>query len=331
MKTFVTGASGHVGANLVRALLDRGIEVKALVRPGVESVALDGLDLERAEGDLRDPESLARALAGCDRMYHVAAFVSLRAGDQREIFQTNVIGTKNVLEAAERAGVERSVFCSSFGAVGCNPSGGPSDESHTVDPSETHLDYELSKAIAEIEVLRAVARGMDVVIVNPCGIVGPHDYRPSSVGKTILDFGNGRMPAYVPGRFEFVAVRDVVAGHFLAMEKGRRGERYILSGGQLTLDEILDHLHVVTGARRPRLRLPVGLMLPIAAVSNVVMRNFFPDVPPRFTPGTIRLLQSGKHADISKARRELGFQPTSVLDAFTESVAWFRERGQLPS
>ena len=176
-----------------------------------------------------------------------------------------------------------------------------------------------------------MTRGMDVVIVNPCGVVGPHDYRPSSVGKTILDFANGRMPAYVPGRFEFVAVRDVVAGHLAAMEKGRRGERYILSGGQHTLDQILDHLHEITG-RAPAAAQAAGrLDAPIAAVSNVVMRHFFPEVPPRFTPGTIRLLQSGKHADISKARRELGFQPTSVLDAFTESVAWFRQRGQLPS
>lgn len=329
MKTFLTGGTGHVGANLVRALLERGVEVKALVRPDHPTEALDGLDLERVEGDLRDPASLARALKGCDRMYHVAAFVSLRAGNQREVFETNVLGTKNVLEAAERAGVERSVFCSSFGAVGHNPSGGPSDETHTVNPFDVQLDYELSKAIAEIEVLRAVARGMDVVIVNPCGVVGPHDYKPSSVGKTILDFARGRMPAYVPGRFEFVAVRDVVAGHLLAMEKGRRGERYILSGGAFTLDQILDHLHEVTGAKRPRLRLPVGLMLPIAAVSNVVMRNFFPEVPPRFTPGTIRLLQSGKHADTSKARHELGLTPTSVLDAFTDSVAWFRARGSL--
>ena len=328
MKTFVTGASGHVGANLVRALLQRGEHVVALVRPGSDTEALSGLELERREGDLRDPASLARAVDGCERAYHVAAYVSLRAGDKKEIFDTNVIGTRNLLAAAERAGVGRVVYCSSFGAVGQNPDGA-SDETWTVNPFDTHLDYELSKAMSELEVHRAVVRGLDVVTVNPCGVVGPHDYKPSSVGKTILDFAHGKMPAYVAGQFDFVAVRDVVAGHLLAMDKGKRGERYILSGGVHTLDQILDHLHAVTGAPRPRWKVPPSLMVPIAHVSQAVMRAFFPSVPPRFTPGTIKLLNCGKHADGGKARRELGLEPSSVLEAFTEAVEWFRARGQI--
>jgi len=328
-KTVVTGASGHVGANLVRELLCRGVAVKTLVRGRSDNSAIDGLDLERVEGDLRDPASLERALAGCDRLYHVAAFVSLRKGDQQQVFDVNVTGTKNVLAAAERAGVARTVFCSSFGAVGHNPTGGPSDESFTVNPFETHLDYELSKAMAEIEVHRAVHRGMHVVIVNPCGIVGAHDYKPSSVGQTILDFANRRMPAYVPGQFEFVAVKDVVAGHLLAMERGRAGERYILSGGQYTLDRILEHLSGLCGVPKPKLRIPVGVMLPLAHVSSLVMRTFAPARPPRFTPGTIKILNGGKHADITKARTELGFAPTPVLDAFTEAYEWFKARGQI--
>ena len=275
--------------------------------------------------------SLEAGLAGCDRLYHVAAYVSLRRGDQQQVFDVNVTGTKNILAAAERAGVERTVFCSSFGAVGHNPTGGPSDESHTVNPFETHLDYELSKAIAELEVHRAVHRGMDVRIVNPCGIVGAHDYKPSSVGQTILDFANRKMPAYVPGQFEFVAVKDVVAGHLLAMDKGRPGERYILSGGQYTLDQILDHLSALCGVKKPKLRIPVGVMLPMAYVSSFWLRTFAPARPPRFTPGTIRLLNGGKHADIAKARRELGFAPTPVLDAFTEAYEWFKSRGQIKS
>jgi hopanoid-associated sugar epimerase len=329
-KTFVTGGSGHVGANLVRALLARGEAVRALVRPQSNNRALDGLDVERVEGDLRDAASIDRAVDGCDRVYHVAAFVSLRRGAQQEVFDANITGTRHVLAAADRAGVAKTVFCSSFGAVGHNPSGGPSDETFTVNPFETHLDYELSKAMAELEVHRAVHRGQDVTIVNPCGIVGPHDYKPSSVGQTILDFANRRMPAYVPGQFEFVAVRDVVAGHLLAMDRGRPGERYILSGGQFTLDQILDHLSALCGVKKPRLRIPVPVMLPIAHLTSALMRTFAPDKPPRFTPGTIRILNGGKHADITKARRELGFVPTSVMDAFTEAYAWFRERGQVP-
>lgn len=328
-KTFVTGASGHVGANLVRELIGRGVAVKALVRG--DCAGIEGLDLERVEGDLRDPTSLERALAGCDRVYHVAAYVSLRRGDQQQVFDVNVTGTKNVLAAAERAGVERTVFCSSFGAVGHNPTGGASDETFTVNPFETHLDYELSKAMAELEVHRAVHRGLDVRIVNPCGIVGPHDYKPSSVGQTILDFANRKMPAYVQGQFEFVAVKDVVAGHLQAMERGRPGERYILSGGQFTLDQILDHLSTLCGVKKPKLRIPVGLMLPMAYVSNFFLSTFAPERPPRFTPGTIKILNGGKHADISKARRELGFEPTPVLDAFTEAYEWFKSRGQVPA
>ncbi len=327
MKTLVTGGSGHVGANLVRELLARGVEVKAMYRPGSNNRALDGLDLERVEADLRDPPSLDRAVSGCDRIYHVAAFISLRTGARQELYDTNIVGTRNLLLAAERAGVRRTVFCSSLGAVGINPSGGPSDETHTINPYDVHLDYELSKAIAEIEVHRAVARGLDVVIVNPSGVVGPHDYKPSSVGRTLLDFVRGRLFAYLPGGFEFVAVRDVVAGHLLAMEKGKRGERYILSGERLTLDDVFDHLHALTGLKRPRLRLPLPLMTPVAHASTFFMKRFFPDVPPRFTPGTIRLLTCGKYATTEKAQKELGYRPTPVREAFTEHLAWFEAQG----
>jgi nucleoside-diphosphate-sugar epimerase len=328
-KIFVTGATGHVGANLVRELLRRGESVRALVRRRQsEDPALSGLELEQVEGDLRDVDSLARGMAGCDRVYHVAAYVSLRAGAQKEIYEVNIVGTRNLLRAAEQVGIRRTVFCSSFGAVGRVP-GGISDETVTVNPFDTHLDYELSKALGEIEVHRAVHRGLDVVIVNPCGVVGPYDFKPSSVGKTILDYAQRRMPAYVPGAFDFVTTRDTVAGHLLAMEKGKTGERYILSSGYHTLDEILDHLQTITGIPKPKLRLPPGMMLPIAHVSSFVMRSFFPAVPPRFTPGTIKLLQSGKRADATKVKRELGLETTSVFDALTESYEWFRENGWL--
>ncbi len=327
-KTFVTGGTGHVGANLIRELLSRGIAVKALYRPGSNNQGLDGLDVEKVEGDLRDPASLEKALVGCDRMYHVAAFVSLRTGDREALFDVNVNGAKNLFNAAQKAGVERTVYCSSFGAIGVNPNG-PSDETFTVNPYDVHLDYELSKAVSELEVHRAIARGMDIVIVNPSGVVGPHDYKPSSVGRTILDFAAGRMRAYLPGGFEFVAVRDVIAGHLLAMEKGKTGERYILSSGHHTLEEILKHLQSQIGAPMPRFKLPLPLMTPVAYASSFIMKRFFPDVPPRFTPGTIKLLSSSKSATTAKAQRELGFKPTSIFDAYNEQIAWFEQRGQL--
>ncbi len=291
--------------------------------------ALAGLPVEQFAGDLLDPDAVTRGVAGCDRVYHLAAYVSLRPGDKQQIFDVNVLGTKHVLDASEQAGVARVVCCSSFGAVGRNPTGGPSDESFSVNPFDTHLDYELSKAISELEVHRAVAHGLDAVIVNPSGVVGPHDYKPSALGKTIIDFARRRIPAYVRGAFEFVAVRDVVRGHLLAMEKGQTGHRYILSGEHHTLDEILLELERITGARRPRLRIPPRVMLPIAHVSSAFMASFFPTAPPRFTPGTIKILNGGKRADISKARSELGFAPTSVFAAFQEQYDWFRARGVL--
>jgi nucleoside-diphosphate-sugar epimerase len=218
------------------------------------------------------------------------------------------------------------VVCSSFGAVGLNPDGA-SDETHTVNPFDELLDYEMSKAVMEVEVQRAVGRGQDVVIVNPCGVVGPNDYRPSSLGQTIVDFANRRLPAYMPGCFELVAVRDVVQGHLLAMDKGRRGERYILGAELRTLDSVLDTLAAIVGRPKPRVRIPPRVMLPLSYVTNFLSTTFAPDRALRYTPGTIRLLHSGKRADWSKAKRELGYQPTSVDAALAEALECFVRRG----
>jgi hopanoid-associated sugar epimerase len=324
----LTGATGHIGANLVRALLARGKRVRVLLRRGSDDAAVAGLDVERAYGDLRDRRSLEAALEGCEQLYHLAACISIRHLDRQELFEVNVLGTRRLLQAARRAGVRRTVHCSSFGAVGLNPHGA-SDEEWTLNPYEPVMDYELSKAFAEHEALRAVQQGSDVVLVNPSGVVGPWDVRPSLLGQTILDVARGRLKAYVPGAFDFVPVQDVVLGHLLAMERGRTGERYLLTGEVVTLDQILDWLVELTGAPRPRLRIPPGLALCLAAAQARVQRRLFPQSQPRFTPASIRLLNSGKHGDNGKARRELGFRPTPVRDAFREAVAWFVENGWL--
>ncbi len=327
-KTFITGATGHVGANLVRALVARGEDVRALVRRRADP-ALVGVELEQFEGALDDPGSMARGLAGCDRVYHLAAFVSLRPGARKEIFEVNVLGTKAVCEAALRSGVERLVFCSTLGTVGPAPGGGPSDETSSVNPFDIPLAYDLSKAIAELEVHRAIANGLDAIIVNPSGVVGPHDYKPSSLGRAIIDFATRRMPAYIPGAFEFVAMRDVVEGHLRAMDRGKSGQRYILSSAHHTLDEILGELESLSGVSRPRLRLPPSVMMPVAHLSSAFMGSFFPGTTPRFTPGTIRLLSSGMRASTRKAERDLGYTPTSVFAALREQYEWFRSRGAL--
>ena len=222
MAILVTGASGHLGANLVRRLLDEGARVRALARRDSDNGALDGLDVEPVWCDLRDLDATRAAVRGCRRIYHCAAKVSTGEGQVREIYESNVLGARHLLRAALESGVERVVVTGSFSAVGHVP-GRPSDESDAVNPFERMLPYQRSKIAVEHACLSAVAQGLDVVIATSCAIVGPHDYKPSPMGRVLLDFAHGRLRADIPGGFEFVAARDIVEGHRLAMDKGRTG------------------------------------------------------------------------------------------------------------
>lgn len=328
MTTLVTGATGHLGANLVRALLARGEKVRAFVRKQSDVSALEGLDVERAYGDLRDRCSIRAALDGAERLYHTAAFVSIRDGDRQELFDVNVIGTRMLMQEARRAGVRRVVHTSSFGAVGINP-GGASNERWTVSPFELGTDYERTKAVSEYDVLLEAVRGLDVTIVNPAAIVGPWDFRPSLIGRTILDFAQGRMKAFVPGAFDFVPMRDVVAAELLAMEQGVRGERYLVTGEYRGIGEILQWLEELTGKPRPKFAVPPRFMQYLALLKDPLERRFFPHKAPRFNYHSIRLLNSGKRGDSSRSRRELGLTPTPTRVAFADAVEWFRARGMI--
>ena len=328
MKILVTGATGHLGNNLVRALVKKGSDVRVLVREDRSYHQLEGLAVEHVVGDVRDSNSLASAVEGCSQVYHLAAFVSIRSGDRDELYDINVLGTRKVMQACRKAGVDRVVHCSSFGAVGINPNG-PSTEEWTVSPYEATTDYEISKAFAELEVYREVARGLNAVIVCPSGIVGPFDFGPSLLGKTILDFARGKMRAYVNGGFDFVAMKDVVQGHILAMEKGVNGERYLLSGERLTIGDTLDILQELTGVKKPRLVIPATLLQNVSIVKDWIERKFFPKAIPRFNYHSIRLLRSGKYGSNTKAVRELGLNPSPVNEAYRESVEWFRQHGDL--
>ena len=321
--TLVTGATGHLGANLVRRLVEEGERVRVLLRPSSDARAVDGIDVERAIGDIRDPASLATAVSGCSRVYHCAAKISIVAGGEREIYETNVLGTRNVLAAAARAGVSRVVVTGSFSAVGHHP-GRPSDERDPFDPFARALPYERSKAAVEHECLKAVADGQEVVIAISCAIIGPNDFKPSRMGRVIRDFARGRMRAYTPGGFEFVAARDIVQGHLLAMERGRSGQRYILSTEFVTVDTLMAWLEEITGKPRPRLRLPPPAMAAIASVVSPVLSVLAPNRPQRLTPGAIHLLRMGRRADCSKAKQELGYSPTSVKEAVREAHEWFQ-------
>lgn len=332
--TLVTGAAGHVGANLVHTLVARGERVRVLLRAGDNNEAVEGLEVERFYGDLRAPESLAPAIDGARRIYHVASMVSTIDGDadhKRTIYETNVVGTRNLLRLARESGVERTIVTGSFSAVGydLDQTDRPADETMGFYPYHRAMPYERSKVLQEHEVLKACAEGQDALIVTSCAVIGGHDYLPSRMGQTLARFANGELNAYVPGGFEFVAARDIVAGHTLAMEKGRAGQKYIIATQFLTLDDIFDVWEELTGQRRPPLRLPTNVMLPIAEATSFFMTRFRPKAPQLLTPGAIRRLKLCRHADTSKAKTELGFTPTSVEEAFAEAYAFHWQRGAI--
>lgn len=324
-RVFVTGGSGHVGANLIRALVARGDRVRALVRPQSGREAFAGLDVELVTGDVLDPASLAELVRDCDAGYHAAALVQTVRGRERELYRTNVLGTRHVLEAARAANVGRVVVTSSLGAVG-QPEAGPCSEADAFNPFEDHLPYEESKAWMEHECLKAAVRGQDVVLVVSTAVLGPFDFKPSRMGRVVLDFANGKLGAYIPGGFEFVAASDLANGHVLAMERGRSGERYIVSTRFVTVDELMQILETITGRKRPR-RLPPGAMLVLAHISSFVLNRVAPERPQRFTPDAVRLLSLARRADIAKARTELGYTPGSIEQALREAHADFVARG----
>jgi nucleoside-diphosphate-sugar epimerase len=324
----VTGATGHLGANLVRRLLHEGERVRVLLQPNHDARAVEGLDVERALGDIRDRASVEAAMDGCTRVFHCAAKISITMGGEREIYETNVLGTRHVLAAAARTGIARTVVTGSFSAVGHHPDR-PSDERDPFDPFAKALPYERSKAAVEHECLKAAVEGQHVVIAISCAIVGPHDFQPSRMGRVVRDFANGRMPAYIPGGFEFVAARDIVDGHLRAMERGRSGQRYIFSTEFVTVDTLMQWLEEITGKPRPRLRLPPAVMAAIAGVASPLLTMLAPNRPQRLTPGAVHLLRMHRRADCSKAKQELGYEPTSVKDAVREAYEWFVAAGEI--
>ena len=335
-KILVTGVSGHLGANLVRRLLDDGHAVRVLLRRSSDNSAVAGLDVEPAYGDLRDADAIAAAVQGCRRIYHPAALVSTLYGDkrlQRAIYDTNVLGTRNILSAAQRHDVERVVVTGSFSAVGYdhNEPSRPSDETMPFYPFERMMPYECSKAFVEHECMKAVGRGLDVRIATSCAILGPHDYKPSRMGRALVDYANGKLRAYIEGGFEFVAARDIVNGHVLAMEKGEKGEKYIFATAYMTLPEIMSLWHDITGRAPPKLRLPAPLMGAVAEVMSPLLTRFAPNFPQRLTPGAVRILQLRRRADLTKAKTKLGYEPTTIRRACEEAYEFHARRGAIHS
>lgn len=335
-KTFVTGAAGHLGANLVRRLLEDGRDVRVLLREGSDNSAVEGLAVEKVYGDLRDAKKLTELMRGCQTAYHAAAMVSTVVATpelEREIFESNVLGTRNLLRSAMDHGYERVVVTGSFSAVGYDPKDPqrPGNEDDVFYPFDDVLPYSRTKVQVEHEVLKAAAEGLDCLVATSCAILGPHDYKPSRMGLTLIDYAHGRLAAYPPGGFDFVAAKDICEGHVLAMHRGRKGQKYIISTQFSTVDELMDIFEEVTGRRRPRLRIPGAVMQGIAGVSQVVLDTFAPNTPRRFTPAAIRILRAARRADTTKARVELGFEPGTIRKAIHEAYADFARRGLVPA
>ena len=310
---------------MARALARTGIEVRVLARPDSDLTNLKDLPVERVAGDLRDPASLRTALAGCRHLYHVAAHYALWAKHPSIFYDINVTGTRNLLEAARDVGVERTVYCSTIGAIGLPPGGGLGTEETPVSLEQMAGHYKRSKYLAEQEVHKLAKEGLPVVIVNPSAPVGEGDVKPTPTGQVIVDFMKGRMPAYIETGMNIIDVDDVAIGHLLAMEKGRQGERYILGSRNLLLREVFEILSNLTGLKAPALKLPRGAVLPLAYLNHWLAN--LTGIPPRIPLEGVKMAKYKMHYDCSKAIRELGLPQNPPEVALGKAVQWFKTHG----
>jgi dihydroflavonol-4-reductase len=326
--TLLTGATGFVGSAVARALAVRGHRLRLLVRPASDRRNLSGLDVELALGDLLNAASLARAVDGCRFVFHGAADYRFWVPDPEAMLRANVEGTLAVMRAAQQAGVERIVYCSSVAALGWTDDDTPADESTPTNEAAFIGTYKRSKFLAERVVMDLVRHdGLPAVVVNPAAPVGPRDIKPTPTGKMIRDAAAGRVPAYIDTGLNMVHVDDVAEGHALALEKGRIGERYVLGGENLLLKDILALVADVVGRRPPGIELPEGLVRPAAWLAEALAR--LTGISPIMTRDQIKMARHKMFYSSAKAMRELGYEPRPVRAAVEEAVAWFRANGML--
>jgi dihydroflavonol-4-reductase len=324
--TLITGASGFVGWHVARTLIDAGHRVRALARDPKRLRELP--EVEPVQGDLRDAESLARAVEGCGVVFHVAADYRLWTREPEEMYRSNVDGTRALLDAARKAGVERVVYTSTVGCIGVPAGGiehGVGDESLPVNLEEMAGPYKRSKFLAEQVALEFAADGFPVVIVNPTAPVGDHDFKPTPTGKIVVDFVRGKMPAYLDTGLNVVDVRDVAQGHLAALERGRSGERYILGSENLTLEQIFSQLAALAGRKPPRIRIPYAVAYAAGVVSTAVA-NITGKEPLAPLDG-VRMAKKKMWVRHDKAARELGYAPGPAAGALRRAVDWFVTHG----
>jgi len=322
MKTFVTGATGFIGASIVRELLRDGREVRVLVRQASSLGNLKGLDVEIWKGDLCDPAGLRRGLEGCDVLYHAAADYRLWTPDPDEMFRTNVGGTAAVLEAAMENNISRVVYTSSVGTLGNPGNGMPGTEDTKVSLADMVGPYKKSKFLAEREAERFVACGLPLVIVNPSTPVGSWDIKPTPTGKIIVDFLKRRMPAYLDTGLNLIAVEDCARGHILAEQKGQIGRKYILGNANLSLHDIFRMLQEITGIPAPKIRLPYTPVLVAAWLNERLSR--ISGREPLIALAGVQMAAHHMYFDSGRAIQELGLPQTPVVEALKRAVEWFR-------
>ena len=321
----VTGASGHLGANLVRSLLAKKWRVRALVHH--DKRALEGLDIEYVQGDVLDKESLTKAFTGADVVFHLAGRISVVTYDRKEVEAVNITGVQNVVDACLATGVKRLIHTSSFHAHKQEPLDQPMDESRSLLDEGYYPPYDHSKAKGEKIVRAAIEKGLDAIIINPSGMLGPNDFKPSHFGTTILSMAKGKTPALVDAGLSWVDIRDVADGMIKACEQAKPGAKYFLSGNWITLKDIAQQVAAITGVKPPRIVLPMWL-----AKTSAPAAMFFDRIRgrrPLFTPISMKELESNPDISHAKASKELGYQPRPIEQTIADTVAWFKTNGFL--
>jgi dihydroflavonol-4-reductase len=327
MRVLVTGATGFVGSHVARQLVEHGDSVKALVRRSSRIDNVSAIDCEPVYGDLQDAESLAQAVKGCQRIFHVAADYRLWSRDPQELYRSNVEGTLNLLKAAKSVDAEKVVYTSTVGVLGNPGDGTPGTEDTPVSLDDMVGHYKRSKYMAEEKAKRfSEAEGLPLVIVNPSTPVGENDIKPTPTGKIIVDFLNRKMPAYIQTGLNLVDVRDVAAGNLLAAEKGRSGERYVLGNQDITLKGILDILEEITGLPAPRFQIPYGVAYGAAQIDTLIFGTILRQEPHIPLEG-VKMARKYMYFDSNKAIRELGLPQSPIKDALRRAVDWFRANG----
>ena len=319
----VTGATGHIGNVLVRKLISQGLKVRVLTLPGDNLHPLEGLDIEKVEGDITDYSSLLPALDGITTVFHLAGIISIMPGQDKLLYNVNVRGTRNIVEACLEKKVERLVYTSSVHALNEPPQGTVIDETCSFNPQYSRGGYDRTKAQASLEVLEGVKNGLNAVIICPSGVIGPYDYNVSQMGQLILNYMNNEMKIYIDGAYDFVDVRDVAHGLMLACKNGESGETYILSGEKITVKDLMGLLEENTGIKAPSIKIPHWIARAAGKITPLYYRNR--KTRPLFTSYSAEVLVSNCYITNDKARKQLGYSPRPLKDTIRNSVEWFKE------